>query len=333
MKDKEIRWGVIGAGDVVMRKSGMPLQSLPDSRWVALCRRDRAAAEEVASRFHVPHVHNDAESLLNDGEVNAVYIATPPSSHAEYAIKALESGRDVYLEKPMAMNLHEAQRIRIAMENSGRKLVMAHYRRALPAFETVKGLLESGAIGRPLFAGIRIIQSPAGNSGPFPWRQNPAISGGGLFHDLAPHQIDLCLDWFGEATAVSGFSRVLAGHHGEPGGVIADDYVSGRIGFSSGMQLDGIWCFRADSPERSSDEFAIYGSGGRIRFSFFGEEVCLERGGGKEVRHFSLPEWLQEPMIARTVDYFLRGGENPCSAEIGVETMRIIDAMAGNHNE
>ncbi len=333
--ESEIRWGVIGAGDVVSRKSGGPLQSLPDSRWLALCRRDSDAAKKMALRFGVPKIYTDAAELIADESINAVYIATPPSSHAEYTIQALHAGKHVYLEKPMAMNHSEALEIESAVRQSGCKLVMAHYRRALPAFDAVGEMLRSGRIGTPLFSRIRIIQPAPGRSESSklivagerdPWRVHPEISGGGLFHDLAPHQLDLCLSWFGDIQSAHGISRRLNTDKHR----LADNYVNGHIEFESGMILDGVWCFAADSSERSADEFAIYGTEGMISFSFFGERVILESGGKSETLSFDLPEWLQEPMLKRCVDYFLDRGENPCSVENGVKTMKIIDTLTGN---
>lgn len=315
-QDTEIRWGVIGAGDVVERKSGMPLSTVPGSRWIALMRRNHESALRVARRFKVPRIYSNSDELIADSDINAVYIATPPSTHTALALKALESGKNVYLEKPMAMNSDEALKIADAVNASGQKLVMAHYRRALPAFMEVKSLLDSGAIGKPLFGRIRILQTESDGN----WRVNPAISGGGFFHDLSPHQFDLCLHWFGPVESASGYSCRL-------GRGLADDYVSGLLSFKSGFRLDGLWCFSVDSDEHAADEFVIYGSEGLIRFSFFGETVALETAAGVQTIEFTLPQWLQEPMITQTVRYFQDKGPNPCPVQDGVDTMKIIDTF------
>lgn len=326
----EVRWGVIGAGNVVERKSGMPLITLPGSRWIALMRRNQESARRIAARFEVPQVYDNADDLFANEEINAVYIATPPSTHAILALKALESGKNVYLEKPMAMTTSEAELIAEAVAASGKKLVMAHYRRALPAFIKIKKLLDSGAIGKVLFGRIQILQPETVNSSLITstednWRLDPSVSGGGLFHDLAPHQLDLCLHWFGPARSSQGYScRVGMGP--------ADDYVTGSVQFESGVSIDGIWCFTVDSEEHSADEFVVYGSEGLIRFSFFGEKVILDVGNEVTVFDFAHPEWIQEPMIARTVRYFQDDGPNPCAAADGVETMKIIDTFTNLQN-
>lgn len=325
MSNNDIRWGVIGAGDVVERKSGMPLNSLSGSSWAALMRRNPEEGRRIARRFGVPNVYTEVSQILEDPRVNAVYIATPPSFHASLAIQALKAGQSVYLEKPMAMNADEARLIVDAVAETGGKLTLAHYRRALPAFLKVGELLSSGAVGTPRFARIRVLQ-PADSSlvasTAVPWRLNPQISGGGLFHDLSPHQLDLMLHWFGAATEGGGRSARLMGDG-------APDYVAGNMRLSSGVEFDGLWCFAVDSSDRSADECEIYGSTGRLRFSFFGESLTLESAQKTEVFSFTNPEWIQEPMIARTVDFFLGKGSNPCSAQEGLETMRMMDMLSG----
>jgi predicted dehydrogenase len=232
----------------------------------------------------------------------------------------------VYLEKPMALNADEARLIVDAVADTGGKLTVAHYRRALPAFLKVGELLSSGAVGTPLFARIRILQptvSSIAAAEADSWRLNPQVSGGGLFHDLAPHQLDLILHWFGTMTEGTGRSVRLDGTGGAP------DYVAGNMSLSSGVEFDGLWCFAVDSPDRAAEDCEIYGSTGRIRFSFFGENIRLESSRNSEVFSFAKPDWIQESMIARTVDYFLGAGPNPCSAEDGLETMRMLDTLSG----
>src|SRR5258708_12769183 len=106
---KKINWGIIGAGDVTELKSGPAFNKVANSSLVAVMRRDAAKAEDYARRHQVPRWDDDAGKLLNDPEVNTIYIATPPSTHAEYAMAAINGGKPVYAEKPMA-NSYSATR-------------------------------------------------------------------------------------------------------------------------------------------------------------------------------------------------------------------------------
>ncbi|MCX6333190.1 MAG: Gfo/Idh/MocA family oxidoreductase, partial [Bacteroidia bacterium] len=81
-----INWGIIGCGNVTEVKSGPAFNKVNNSRLIAVMRRDAVLAEDYASRHNVPKFYTDASKLINDPEINAVYIATPPSSHAEYAL-------------------------------------------------------------------------------------------------------------------------------------------------------------------------------------------------------------------------------------------------------
>ncbi len=142
-----VNWGIIGCGDVTEVKSGPPLYKVPNSRLVAVMRRDAAKAEDYARRHGVGKWYNDAYQLLDDPEINAVYIATPPSSHMEYALAAIERGLNVYIDKPVALNADQARQIAEALKHSKSKVSVAHYRRALPCYLYIKDLLASGAIG------------------------------------------------------------------------------------------------------------------------------------------------------------------------------------------
>src|SRR5436190_15399833 len=143
-----IRWGIIGCGDVAEVKSGPGFQKADRSSLVAVMRRDRARAEDFARRHGVERVHGLAEDLIADPHVDAVYVATPPSSHRELALAVAAAGKPCLVEKPMAMNHAECLQMVVAFESRGVPLWVAYYRRALPRFLRVRERLQAGAIGR-----------------------------------------------------------------------------------------------------------------------------------------------------------------------------------------
>lgn len=319
---EHINWGIIGCGDVAEKKSGPAFQRVANSSLTAVMRRDKDKAADFAKRHQVSKWYNVAQDLINDTEINAVYIATPPSSHEKYALAALDAGKHVYLEKPMAMDRKSAQRIQQKAETSTGKLVIAHYRRALPLFNKVNDLLTEKIIGEVSWADIRMMQPVKSNivaNSETHWRLNPAISGGGLFHDLAPHQLDLMLYYFGGVEDALGFS-VNHSHTSS-----ADDLVNGIIKFSNGINLRGIWNFASEG--NVEDVCEINGSNGKISFPFFGEKINVWQAGIKSSIPMPYPEYVQEPMIAKAVNYFLDRGPNPCSGEDGVEVMRLMDVF------
>jgi predicted dehydrogenase len=320
MNEKQINWGIIGCGDVAEVKSGPAFQEVSNSNLVAVMRRNASKAKDFAKRHHVPQWYSDADELLKNKNINAVYIATPPSSHLQIALKAMESGKDIYIEKPMVLNQKEAQILIQASKNSNCKITVAHYRRALPAFIKVQELLGTGAIGEVRLAEIRILQPLKSDiiaDTEDNWRIVPSESGGGYFFDLAPHQIDLMLKYFGEVKSTGGFGSNLSQTYE------ANDIVTGILKFESGVHFSGTWAFNINEAQKE-DTCKIYGSDGYIEFSFYGEEVKLV-SPHSETFKFSNPKNIQLPMIERTVNYFLgKNSLNPCSI---FEAAKVIQIM------
>jgi len=324
MTEKTLNWGIIGCGDVTEIKSGPAFGKVANSRLIAVMRRNAEKAEDYAKRHHVPKWYSNAYDLIADQDVNAIYIATPPSSHEEYVIAALKAGKPVYVEKPMTIDTAAALKIQQAAEQTNTKITVAHYRRALPLFKTIKSLLAEKAIGDVRF--VRMEMSQPHNSSITAnteenWRVSPDISGGGLFHDLAPHQLDLMVYFFGEYS----IARGLALNQGQY--YAADDFVMGEILFSNNIAYSGTWCFTIDE-NNTKDLCEIYGSEGKISFSVFGHYYILSKQGNEERVDFQKPQHIQQPMIEEVTAYFLNYNEsNPCSVAQGVKVMRLLDAF------
>lgn len=319
----EVNWGIIGCGNVTEKKSGQAYNKIPGSKLVAVMRRDAVKAADYAARHHVDRWYADADELLNDVEVNAVSIATPPAFHLEYAIAALKKGLNVYVEKPVTRTSAEAQAMAEAVEAYNGKLTVAHYRRALPMFLYVKDLLAKKAVGDVRTVQIRMWKSIRPDlvaNAETNWRVNPELSGGGYFHDLAPHQLDLMLYFFGEPEKYHGYSLNQSNTYP------ADDHVCGEIVFKNKVVVNGSWSFNV-AENQTIDLCEIIGTEGKISFPFFGTWVCLENEAGKQTENFIHPEHIQQPMIQKIVAYFRGEGPNPCPVEEAVVLMRILDAF------
>ncbi len=318
---EKVVWGIIGCGDVAEVKSGPAFQKIANSELLAVMRRNAKKAKDFAKRHQVPFSYDSVEALLGNPKINAVYIATPPSSHLEITLKAIEAGKNIYLEKPITLSVDEAKTVIKALKKSNSKLTVAHYRRKLPAFLKVKSLLEDKAIGEVSFADIQILQSSKPSlvaNSEENWRLQPRISGGGYFHDLAPHHLDLMYYLFGEIDKAKGFSVNQGKKYP------ADDVVNGIISFKDGVQFRGLWSFNV-AEELVKDCCTIYGSQGSIEFSFFGGKVKLKLEDKTETFLLTQPPHVQQPMIEATVDYFLGQEPNPCPAEEGLLVMELMD--------
>jgi predicted dehydrogenase len=319
----KINWGIIGCGDVTEVKSGPAFNKVKNSSLVAVMRRDAAKAEDYARRHQVPKWYSKAADLIHDPDINAVYVATPPSSHEEYTIAALKAGKPVYVEKPMSVDATSGQRMVNIAKEMNQRLVVAHYRRAQPLFSKIKQWIDEKAIGDTRMIRLETYKktfSKAEFADPGrAWRVNTAESGGGIFHDLAPHQLDLMYYFFGEPAKVSGIATNQAKVHE------ADDIVAGNIVFKSGAVFNGVWNFNA-VPAEEKDYCEITGEKGKIGFSFFEHKpITITIDGKTESVAFDPLPHVQQPMIEKVVEYFLGKGSNPCSGEEGVSIMKLID--------
>src|SRR4029079_6089016 len=174
-----VNWGIIGCGDVCEVKSGPAFNKVVNSKLVAVMRRNLDKAKNFAERHGVPKYYAEAAELINDKEVNAIYIATPPSSHESYLEMALKAGKPVYVEKPVTVNSASVERMMDMEKNYDGKVSVAHYRRGLPLFNKIKQLVNAGALGKVKLILLRTLQptvskiiSHTGDN----WRINSEIS-------------------------------------------------------------------------------------------------------------------------------------------------------------
>lgn len=308
--EKEIRWGFIGCGEVTEKKSGPAFGKVEGSKVVAVMSRSHDKASSYAQRHHISRWYTDAQQLIEDPEVNAVYIATPPSSHATYAIMAMKAGKPVYVEKPLASSYIDCQRINRVCEQTGVPCFIAYYRRYLPYFQKVKQLVLEGAVGRVVNVQIRFAVPPRDldyNSTNLPWRVQRDIAGGGYFYDLAPHQIDLLQDIFGPIVYAKGYSTNRGGLYQ------TEDSVSASSQFHDGLPGSGSWCFVCDESART-DRIEIIGDKGQICFSVFTyEPIALHNSQGRTEIHIDNPAHVQMPLIENVVRHLQ--GKTVCTAD------------------
>ena len=332
-----INWGIIGCGNVTEVKSGPAFNKVRGSCLLAVMRRNAALAEDYARRHNVPKFYSDAGDLINDPEINAIYVATPPGNHAEYALMSIEAGKPVYIEKPMALNYAGCRKINEASEKYNISVFVAYYRRALPGFVMVKDLVSVGSIGKVRHVFIKCFKSPSEDelSGKPSWRVEPEISGGGHFFDLASHQLDYLDFLLGPVQKVTSLVLNQAGLYK------AEDFISASFLFPQNIAATGIWCFNS-APENNCDIIEITGDLGKLSFSTFSfEPIILENGEGRKEFINERPEHVQYYLIEQVVKA-LSGGEPAVSTGItAARTSKVMDevvegyyggAMAQHHN-
>lgn len=322
-----IRWGIIGCGDVCEIKTGPGLYKARGSKLVAVMRRTGPLAADFARRHGVPRWYDDARKLVNDPEVDAVFVATPPGSHLDGALLAAAAGKPALVDKPMARNTTECDAMIAAFAQARAKLFISYYRRALPRFCKVKELLDSAAIGRVTGVAYRFASTGHGGTGvvpgaklpPLGWRAEPEHSGGGLLLDLGAHALDILDFYFGALTHVHGHAARLA----TPGNL--EDSVA--MTFRTGTNAPGVFAMNFASLLKE-DILEITGSAGRISHSMFSfEPVKLETARG--VEHFDLPNppHVGQPLVQLAVDELLGRGACPSTGETARRTAAVIDRV------
>lgn len=262
--------------------------------------------------------------------MNAIYVATPPGSHAAYTLLAAEAGKAVYVEKPMARTYAECQEMIRACAKAGVPLFTAYYRRCLPMFLKIKELLDAGAIGEVRLVNLRLYHPPHPSDltqDSLSWRVQPEIAGGGYFFDLASHQLDFLDYALGPIGRVQGQARNQAGLYA------AEDVVTANFTFVSGVYGSGVWCFTVP-PSLKTDHTEIVGSKGRIIYSTFGgEPLQLETEAGAEQFHLPNPSHIQQPLIQTIVDELLGRGQCPSTGLTAARTSQVIEEIVYGQRE
>lgn len=319
-----IRWGIIGCGDVTEVKSGPAFYKTEHSILAGVMRRDMAKAQDYALRHGVAKVFETAQALINDPDIDAIYVATPPDTHMQYALEVAVAGKPCCVEKPMALNTKQCETMVEAFSNANLLLFVAYYRRTLPRFLQIKQWLDERAIGdvRHLSWDFRKPANKTDQSGEHNWRTQPELAGGGYFVDLASHGLDLFDYLLGPIQKVSGFATNQQSLYP------AEDAVSAAWRFHSNVTGSGYWNFGSYN---SIDRVEIIGSEGEIRFSIFeNNPITLINAQGEQCLTIAHPEHIQSHHVELMVEH-LRGGEtHPSSGESATRTNTVMDKILGN---
>ena len=321
---KSIRWGIIGCGDVTEVKSGPAYQNTEGFELLAVMRRDAEKAADYALRHQVPKHYADANALINDDEIDAVYIATPPDSHRQYALAVAEAGKPCCIEKPMAPSFAESREVYEAFEKKNIPLFVAYYRRTLPRFLKIKEWIDTKAIGEVRH--IRWFLSKRPNaidlSGEYNWRTDAKVAPAGYFDDLASHGLDLFAYLLGDFENVTGIALNQQGLY------TAKDAITGNWSHKSGITGEGTWNFGCD---RSEDTVEIFGSTGKIGFAIFEEaEVVLQNERGEEKHFIEHPKHVQEFHVESLKEHLFGGETHPSTGKTALHTSWVMDRILGN---
>jgi predicted dehydrogenase len=318
-----VRWGIAGAGDIAERVMAPAMRAAPHARLVAVARRDIVAAEAFAARHAAARAYDSVDALVRDPEVDAIYVATPVARHCPDVLAAVTQGKHVLCEKPLALTVAEAERMRDASAAAGVQAMTSFYQRFNARHQRVRDLLTGGAIGR--ITAARWNFSGRSPDRPGAWRQDRATAGGGSYLDNASHCVDLIRYLLGEVVAVTAFVDTLAARYE------VEDTASSILLLETGAQVvvTSHWSALDPDEERSS-VLEISGTEGTIvstplhdKFSRGQLTIATTGGERQETYEASTHVALVEAFAAA-----LAAGRPPAvTFDDGLASLRVVHAV------
>jgi predicted dehydrogenase len=324
MVKKTIRIGVVGIGAAAQVNHLPALKKIPDVEIVALCDTDRDKARRVAQKFGVERVTFNLDDFLKVEEMDAVHVCTPNYLHAPMAIAALQTGRHVLCEKPMARNSEESGEMVKAAKTAGLHLMCAFNNRFRPDAQFIKRCLEKKELGSIFYAKAGWLRRPSA-WGSENWMSNKKRSGGGVLMDLGVPMLDLAL-WFLDHPKV--LSVNAAAHvTDEDSGVEDLGAAFLRLEGGNTLNLEVSWAILL---EKDFPYLNLYGSSGaallnplRLHRGMHGNlvNVTPNLDSGRNVKE------SYENEIAHFVDCIRRGAKPGPSGEEAHAVMKVMDAI------
>ena len=268
MTNRRLGIGIVGAGNIIKRHA-LAYGALPESaRLIAIADIDLKRAKAAKTRFGFDHAHDDYQKLLARDDVDVVDICTPANHHARMVIDALQAGKHVLCEKPLATTLAQTDEIIQAADQHPALTVSCVLQlRSDPTHRRVRLMIQQGHIGRALFAhvNVRLRKKPAYYSS-VPGRGSWKTDGGGVLINQAIHQLDALIYFLGDPVAVSAVMATFT----QP--IEAEDTIAGWVKFSNGAfaTIDCTVCAHSKS-------FAI---------EVLGENAMMSLGGNPDANSF-----------------------------------------------
>lgn len=319
-----MNWGFIGCGSVTEIKSGPAYQKTEGFNVYGVMRRDIDKLKDYAKRHNINHIYTNADDLIKDPNIDAVYIATPPDSHKHYALKVAEAGKPCCIEKPLSPNYKDSLTICEAFQKQNIPLFIAYYRRSLPRFLKVKEWVDNGYLGeiRHITAHLSKPASVKDLSKTYNWRTDAQVAPGGYFDDLGSHGLDLFTYLLGDIKDAKGITCNQQGLYS------AKDAVTAAWLHQNGVTGSGTWNFGSQD---HLDCVTIYGSKGILEFSIFHEKpITLKSETKNEELFIENPKHIQEFHVKNMRDFFnIPQNGHPSIGKTALHTSWIMDKILG----
>jgi predicted dehydrogenase len=307
---KTLKWGLIGAGDIVKKRVAPALRDSERSELIAVSRNQSQLAEAFAREFGAKKFYSDWREMLQDDEIEAVYIATPVFLHREQTIAAAAAGKHVLCEKPMALNAAECDAMIAACRAKDLKLGIAYYRHFYPVIERIKEIIATGEIGKVAVAQINAFEylemSPVD---PRRWLLEKEKSGGGPMMDFGCHRLEVLTNLFGSVrrvkSIVSGdiFKREV------------EDTATAIVQFETGVCANLTVTHAA---REAQDTLDIFGAHGSLHVPVLNKgELRIITGKDTRTEQYPPHQNIHQPLIQDFTEAVLNDREPKISGEIG----------------
>nr|MDO8087850.1 Gfo/Idh/MocA family oxidoreductase [Candidatus Sigynarchaeum springense] len=319
----KIKFGILGFGSFAERRLVPGFGHASIAEIVAVAKRDAGKARERADHFKIPYAYSYAEmaDFLQTPGMEAVYVASANNVHAADTIACLKAGKHVIVEKPMAMNAAECERMIAAAKEHGKELMVGHCMRYNNTVNHVKQLVASGRLGRPVTGKCDFHSD--GSKSTRAWKYDFSVAGGGAAYDLGVHMVDTMRYIIGLPIKQARCS--VLPRERKPNGV--DDVVTFLLDF------DGEFIATSESSFRTKRNLLleIFGEKGYVRAFDWNENFRKVRVETEIEEKFSRYEVENGDMYAGEIDDFCRciAGEipNPIPGSEGLINQRVIDLV------
>ncbi|MFE1665349.1 Gfo/Idh/MocA family protein [Microbacterium sp. P02] len=323
-----LRTAIVGTGGIANAHARSVLAH-PHAELVAVTDLSPAAARAFAERYGEPTVYETLEELLAAEHPDVVHVCTPPVAHAAQAIAALESGAHVIVEKPPAPSLDELDAMRDAAAAAGKQLAVVFQQRTGTAAAHVRGLLTSGALGRPLIALCETLwfRDPAYFA--VPWRGKWETEGGGPTLGHAIHQLDLLAFLLGDWATVQGrLWRLDRETQTEDASTATITFTGGAVAqvTTSAVSPREISTIRIDTQRATVTVDHLYGHGHENW-----KITPAPHVGAEEAATWDLPAVEErsdhEPLVRDVYDALLSDSPLPATADAPARSFELVAAI------
>lgn len=323
-----VSWLLAGAGDIAKKRVAPALAKGNGGSLVSVCDSHEDAAKHIANEYGIQEVYHSYDEALKNSAVDAVYIATPIFLHKDMAIKALESGKHVLVEKPMALSAREAAMMNDAADQAGRMLGVSYFRRYYNKYRHIKEMIDNGTFGKIVLVRLTYFSwyNPDPKDSKY-WRVIPEKSGGGPLSDMATHMFDVMIGLLGMPESVYAKTETLVHDYA------VEDAASMIMKLAGGARAVGTfhWCSKT-----WSHEFEIIGTEAKVKWHPYDAPSCVVTIG-RDIQEVSLPpaDNVHLPLIEDFNQVLLtkRGEEFPCFGREAAKTNILLDAVYQSSRE